>query len=97
MSHTKRTEIIRPKRPMAEPKISTIRILTKSEASAASARAAPEPTWPTHRPQTRLTTPVVRPAPNMRYPAIQFLSLMDSSASAAAWKRSKVTKIIKTN
>ena len=34
---------MRPNRPMAEPKISTIRIRTNSEASAASASAAPEP------------------------------------------------------
>jgi hypothetical protein len=34
-----------PKRPMALPKISMMRILTKREESAASARAAPEPTY----------------------------------------------------
>lgn len=65
-SLTKSTAIISPKRPMALPKISTIKIRTKSEGSAASASAAPDPTWPTQRPQTKLTTPVVSPAPNMR-------------------------------
>jgi hypothetical protein len=34
-----------PNRPMALPKISMIRILTKSEELAASATAAPEPTY----------------------------------------------------
>ena len=72
--------MIRPNRPMALPKISTMRILTKSAGLAASDRAAPEPTWPTpvysshysvqqtwptQRPHTRLTRPVVTPAPNM--------------------------------
>ena len=35
-----------PNRPMALPKISTMRILTKSAGLAASESAAPEPTWP---------------------------------------------------
>ncbi len=62
---TMSTAMIRPKRPMALAKISTMRILTKRDGSAASARAAPDPTWPTQMPHTRLTRPVVRPAPNM--------------------------------
>ena len=41
---TSRTAMMRPKRPMALAKISTMRILTKREALAASERAAPEPT-----------------------------------------------------
>ena len=35
--------MINPKRPMALPKISIIKILTKSDGLAASARAAPDP------------------------------------------------------
>lgn len=54
-----------PKRPIALPKISTIRILTKSAEFCASARAAPEPTMPTQIPQNKLEKPTVRPAPNM--------------------------------
>ena len=73
-----------PKRPMADPKISTMRILTKSVESAASARAAPDPTWPTQIPQKRLTRPVVSPAPNMVYPANQFFLLRSSLASMMA-------------
>ena len=42
---TSRTAMIKPKRPMALPKISTMRILTKSAGLAASERAAPDPTW----------------------------------------------------
>ena len=44
---TSRTAMIKPKRPIALPKISTIRILTKSAGLAASERAAPDPTWKT--------------------------------------------------
>ena len=62
---TRRTAIMRPKRPMALPKISTMRILTKSAGLAASERAAPDPTWPTQMPHTRLVRPVVIPAPNI--------------------------------
>jgi hypothetical protein len=40
----RRTAMMRPKRPMALPKISTMSILTKSAGLAASERAAPEPT-----------------------------------------------------
>ena len=54
-----------PKRPMAEPKISMIRILTNRELFAASARAAPEPTIPTHIPQAKFVNPTVKPAANM--------------------------------
>ena len=36
--------MIRPKRPIALPKISTMRIFTKSAGLAASDRAAPDPT-----------------------------------------------------
>ena len=65
---TKRTAIINPKSPIALPKISTIKILTNNVESAASANAAPDPTWPTQRPHTRFTRPVVRPAANIAYP-----------------------------
>lgn len=51
---------------MAEPKISTIRILTKRAEFAASERAAPEPTMPTAIPQNKLTRPTAKPAPNIK-------------------------------
>lgn len=57
-----------PKSPMALPKISTIRILTKRLAFWASASAAPLPTMPTHTPQQRLQSPTVKPAPNKEKP-----------------------------
>ena len=41
---TRRTAMMRPKRPMALPKISIMSILTKSAGLAASERAAPDPT-----------------------------------------------------
>ena len=41
---TRRTAMMRPKRPIALPKISTMSILTKSAGLAASERAAPDPT-----------------------------------------------------
>lgn len=56
---------ITPNSPIALPKISTIRILTKRLPFWASARAAPLPTMPTQMPQKRLENPTVRPAPNM--------------------------------
>lgn len=59
---------IRPNNPMALAKISTIRILTKSAGFAASARAAPDPTMPTAKPQAKLHKPTVSPAANMIYP-----------------------------
>lgn len=62
-------ETITPNKPIAEPKISTIRILTKRVGLAASARAAPEPTTPTQTPQKRLQKPTVRPPPNIANPA----------------------------
>ena len=61
--------MISPKRPMALPKISMIKILTKSELLAASARAAPEPTIPTQTPHAKLLIPTVSPAPNILKPA----------------------------
>ena len=59
---------ITPKRPIADAKISTIRILTKRDPFWASARAAPDPTMPTAIPQKRLQNPTVSPAPNRAYP-----------------------------
>jgi len=49
-----------PKSPSALPKISIMRILTKSVPFCASANAHPEPVMPTHTPQKRLlrTTPI---------------------------------------
>lgn len=69
---------IKPKSPIAEPKISIIRIFTKRAELAASARAAPEPTMPTAMPQKRLTIPTDKPAPNITYPAIQFEDIITS-------------------
>ena len=60
-----RIETMTPKRPMALAKISTMRILTKSDASCASASAAPDPTMPTAMPQKRFEKPTVRPAANI--------------------------------
>lgn len=60
--------MMRPNKPMALPKISMIRILTKRELLAASAKAAPDPTMPTHMPHARLLKPTVSPAPNILKP-----------------------------
>ena len=46
-----------PKSPSALPKISIMRILTKSVPFCASANAHPEPVMPTHTPQKRLLRP----------------------------------------
>ena len=67
-SVTCKIAMMRPKRPMAEPKISMMRILTKSVESAASANAAPDPTMPTQIPHARLQMPTVSPAPNILKP-----------------------------
>lgn len=53
---------INPKSPKTEPKISTTRILTKSEESAASDTAAVAPVIPTAIPQIILLKPTVKPA-----------------------------------
>lgn len=45
--------MIIPNSPIALPKISTIKILTKSAPLWASARAAPDPTTPTQTPQAK--------------------------------------------
>ena len=60
---------MRPKRPMAEAKISTTRIFTKRELSWASASAALLPLMPTATPQNKLDAPTVRPAQNKLKPA----------------------------
>lgn len=62
---TKNTPAIKPNNPIALPKISIIKILTKSEEFAASAIAAPDPTTPTQRPHTRFIMPTVSPEPNI--------------------------------
>ena len=59
-----------PKRPMALPKISIIKSLTKRAEFCASERAAPDPTIPTQIPQARLDKPTVRPAANIRKPVV---------------------------
>uniref|UniRef100_A0A1B0A8P1 Uncharacterized protein n=1 Tax=Glossina pallidipes TaxID=7398 RepID=A0A1B0A8P1_GLOPL len=63
--HSFRMPTIKPKRPIAEPKISTIKIFTNKTEFAASAKAAPEPTTPTETPQNKLTKPTAKPAPNI--------------------------------
>lgn len=57
---------ISPKRPIADPKISTIRTLTNNAELAASASAAPDPTIPTAIPQNKLTKPTEIPAPKIK-------------------------------
>ena len=52
---------MRPKSPMALPKISMTRILTNKDGSWASERAAPLPVMPTQTPQARLDKPTVKP------------------------------------
>ena len=59
---------INPNKPMAEAKISMMRILTKTVGFAASVKAAPDPTIPTATPQNKLDNPTMSPAPNIRYP-----------------------------
>lgn len=56
---------MRPKRPIALPKISMIRIFTNKEGFAASEIAAPDPTIPTQNPHTRFTNPTVIPDPKI--------------------------------
>ena len=58
-----------PKIPRAEAKISTIRILTKSEGSWASPMAQEEPAIPTETPEATFVNPTERPAENIPYPA----------------------------
>ena len=55
---------ITPNKPMALPKISTIRIFTNNAAFWASAKAAPLPIIPTQIPHAKLENPTVSPAPN---------------------------------
>lgn len=57
-----------PKSPRTEPKISTTRIFTNSEESAASDTAAVAPVIPTAIPQIILLSPTVRPAQKREYP-----------------------------
>ena len=74
-----------PNRPIAVPKISTIKTCYKITSDrnrikiigmtltnrfwlAASDKAAPLPTIPTHNPQAKLDNPVVKPAPNILNP-----------------------------
>jgi hypothetical protein len=59
---------IKPKSPMTDAKISTIKTLTNNVGSAASARAALLPTIPTLTPHAKLHRPTVRPAQNKAYP-----------------------------
>ena len=59
---------------MALAKISIIKILTNNTGFAASARAAPEPIIPIHKPQARFTKPTVIPDPNIAYPAAQIFA-----------------------
>jgi len=59
-----------PKRPRADPKISTINIFTKRSGFCASPRAHPEPDTPTQIPQKRLDKPTERPVAKRQYPDV---------------------------
>lgn len=72
------TPTISPNKPIALPKISTINILTNNDEFAASAKAAPDPTIPTAKPQNKLTNPTIKPAPNIKYAPIKFFALNGS-------------------
>ena len=54
-----------PNSPIALAKISMMRIFTKRAGFAASAKAAPDPTTPTAKPQTKFENPTVKPPPKM--------------------------------
>lgn len=56
---------ITPNKPIALPKISTIKIFTNNAAFCASAKAAPLPIIPTQIPHDKLERPTVKPAPNI--------------------------------
>lgn len=58
-----------PKIPKADAKISTMRILTKSEESWASARAHALPAIPTDIPLAIFVKPTLHPEKNTPYPA----------------------------
>jgi hypothetical protein len=63
---------IKPNNPKTDPKISTTKILTKSEESAASLIAAVDPVIPTAIPQIKFEIPTVNPAQNNEYPVYKF-------------------------
>lgn len=71
--------IIIPKSPIALAKISIIKIFTKSEGFAASAKAAADPTTPMARPQTKLLNPTVKPPPKSIKPPAKFLARISTS------------------
>lgn len=73
---------IKPNKPIADPKISTIKILTNNDELAASEIAAPDPTIPTDIPQKRFTNPTVTPAQKITNPENQFWFLMKGVISA---------------
>jgi hypothetical protein len=58
-----------PKIPRAEAKISTMRILTKSDSSCASERAHELPAIPTEIPLAIFVNPTLHPDQNTEYPA----------------------------
>ena len=63
-----------PNNPIADPKISTIRILTNVAGVCASASAQLAPTAPTHTPQKRLERPTVTPEEKIAYESNNALS-----------------------
>ncbi len=63
-----------PKIPNALPKICTTIILTKSDASCASARAQLLPAMPTQTPLAKLETPTVSPDESTAKPAKRWVS-----------------------
>ena len=58
-----------PKRPKAEPKISTTKILMKVDGSYVSAKTQEDPETPTHIPQKMLLSPTPNPAQKIAYDA----------------------------
>ena len=68
-----------PNMPRAEPKISTINILTKREELAASARAQLDPDTPTHHPDAILVKPTLRPLQKTQYPAKNAVAQLPAS------------------
>jgi len=84
--------MIIPNRPIALAKISMINIFTNNAGLAASARAAPDPTIPTAKPQTRLLNPTVSPPAKSEYPAAKFLAMTSFEAPSRSKGANLLTK-----
>lgn len=72
-----------PKRPRALAKISTIRILTKSDGFCASLNAQLLPTTPTAMPQTRFEKPTIQPEKKRAYPVNSGNGVPDPSSGTS--------------